>query len=202
MNVHLIASGPSYKLFKPEEYPGDIFYVNAPWLMKDWLQKLNPNFKPSAWFEMHSLENLLDTLEFIVRNDVKISVMDYYTKLLPSLEEEIYMQRKDKNIPKAVEYPLDTMLNQFGRVFTSSASYMLALAIYKRPVKIYTWGIHMNSKGEYKYQREGYQYLLHIAETKGIELVLNTEDVKPEKNNFNGSKYLYGYDWKDFIKEN
>jgi hypothetical protein len=121
---------------------------------------------------------------------------------LPSLEEEIYMQRKDKNIPKAVEYPLDTMLNQFGRVFTSSASYMLALAIYKRPVKIYTWGIHMNSKGEYKYQREGYQYLLHIAETKGIELVLNTEDVKPEKNNFNGSKYLYGYDWKDFIKEN
>lgn len=200
MNIHLIASGPSFSLFQKKKTKfDDLIWVNAPWLMRT-----KVDFCPHCWFEMHTKEQMAcesgDWLKWRGTERI-IKVDDYWNDALPESDTFVYMQKKYFEIPLSVEYPLPFVLEKFGRIFTSSASYMLALAILLKPVKIFTWGIHMNSTGEYKFQRKAYQKLLFIAQEKGIELVLNTEDIWPEDAKIEELQYIYGYDWKNFIKE-
>lgn len=109
----------------------------------------------------------------------------------------IYMQKVYKSFPSSVRYPIDEV-NQliFGRLlrgeemnlyYTSSFSYMLALAIYEQVQRIEVYGIDMSNDTEYYYQKPGGELMIGVALGHGIEVALqpNSDLCKAQ---------LYAYD--------
>ncbi len=114
------------------------------------------------------------------------------------LDVPIYMQRKHPEIPRSVEYPLEDALTAFGRCFTSSASYLIALAIMEEFETIGVWGIHLTARSVYSRQRPGVEYLLGVARARGIDVYLppNSPLRIPTKPKLRPTEILYGYDWQ------
>jgi hypothetical protein len=107
------------------------------------------------------------------------------------------MQSRSDGIPASIEYPLDLVIKEFGSIFTSSASYMLGLALLNYPTELGIYGIHMDSKKEYRKQRDCFEYMLGLAESRGIKLIIPTESkIKPKKKLTDPTKILYAYDWQ------
>jgi len=102
----------------------------------------------------------------------------------------IYMQAPfcDGLIPAAVPYPLERMVEQFGRYFTSSIGYMLALAIADGYTWIGLYGIDLASDIEYQQQRANAEYLIGWARGLGRTVVLATGSAICQ------AGHLYGYE--------
>ena len=62
-----------------------------------------------------------------------------YCRFLMNLTCPVYMQQTFPAIPGSVRYPLEQALRTFGRCFTSTASYMIALAIMEGCDTIGVW---------------------------------------------------------------
>jgi hypothetical protein len=149
----------------------------------------------SRWFEMHALDDLQGQL----REDTprRLSYQNYL-KFLQELTCPIYMQRAYQEIPTSVEYPLDTALATFGRCFTSTASYLLALAILEGYQTIGVWGIHLTERTVYARQRPGVEYLLGVAQQRGVHIYLPRRSPLriPVRPVLPATDVLYGYDWQ------
>jgi hypothetical protein len=97
-------------------------------------------------------------------------------------EFPIMMMAHDDRIPSSVPYPLDDVVQDcfshlwrgevMNKYLTSSASYMMALAIHEKVGTIYISGLEMASTSEYTYQRDGMAYLVGLANGRGIDVVL------------------------------
>ena len=85
-------------------------------------------------------------------------------------------------------YPVDEIISRFGLYFTSSVSYMLALAIARGARWIGLYGIDMACGSEYYHQRACCEYLIGLAVGSGI-----TVDI-PKDSALLKSRWLYGYD--------
>lgn len=148
----------------------------------------------TRWFEMHSLEDLRGQL----RKDTqrRLSYRSYL-RFLQQLTCPVYMQRKHETIPYSVKYPLQEALAAFGRCFTSTASYLLALAILEGYETMGVWGIHLTEKTVYARQRPGVEYLLGLARQKGINIYLPPKCPLriPTSPELPVTDILYGYDW-------
>ena len=87
----------------------------------------------------------------------------------------IYMIRRVDIFPTSVRYPMKEITEFFSKpvkFFNSTASIMLALAIYENRFKqINLYGIEMSEKGEYEIQRPPFYYLIAKAEDAGIEIL-------------------------------
>ncbi len=109
----------------------------------------------------------------------------------------IVMQEIDPEIPSSVRYPYDEVVaDLFGSLrrgdelnpyFTSSFSFMLALAIYERWDRVEIYGIEMLSDTEYGYQRFGAEFMIGLATGRGIEVVLHPKSELCKA-------HIYGYD--------
>lgn len=84
----------------------------------------------------------------------------------------VYMQERDPEIPTSVEYPLREVVGRLGSYLTSTASYMLALALYEQVDEIKLLGIYMQQGTEYEHQRPSIEYLLGAAKGMGIPVTL------------------------------
>jgi hypothetical protein len=120
----------------------------------------------------------------------------------------IYMQENEltSKVPSGVRYPMEEvceellggLIKKVGleeirlRYFTSSAAFMIALAIYERFDRIELYGIDMDSDTEWGYQRPNGEFWLGIALGRGIQVVL------PEPSNLCSAK-VYGYDVVPYI---
>ena len=149
----------------------------------------------TRWFEMHALGDLETQL---VRSTPKRLSFDEYMAFLRSLECPVYMQKAQAEIPRSVEYPLAQALEAFGRCFTSTASYVIALAIMEQFDVIGVWGVHLTEKTVYARQRPGVEYLLGVAKQRGIDVVLPSESPLriPKRPVLRTTEILYGYDWE------
>ena len=161
-------------------------YTDAPftdasveiWGMNE-LYKLIPRW--DRWFELHDTGYLGKT--------ARAETPDEPTRHLEWLraqtaERPIYMLRKFEDIAAGVPYPLDAMVDHFGRYFTSTVGYMLALAISEildaRAVKtvpepdewIGLFGIDLGSAVEYMQQRPNAEYLVGMARGLGIPVFI------------------------------
>jgi len=109
----------------------------------------------------------------------------------------VYMQKEYKSFPSSVRYPVEEV-NQyiFGKLlrgeernlyYTSTISYMLALAIYEQVQRIELYGVDMTNDTEYYYQKPGGELMIGVALGHGIEVALqpNSELCKAQ---------LYAYD--------
>lgn len=85
----------------------------------------------------------------------------------------IYMQRVWTDIPSSVEYPLEQVVERFGRrYFTSSVAYMIALAMLLGFERIEIYGVEMATDSEYFWQRDCVMYWIGRAEGMGVDVYL------------------------------
>ena len=132
-----------------------------------------------------------------------------YVKRLSQLAVPVYMVVPQPEIPGAVRYPKEQVLDfvwghvedQHGRkrpvrfdpnCFASTLSWMLAMAIMELAGEpgqneIGLWGVDMAAEEEWMGQKDGCLSLIHIAKAIGIRIVLPPESdlIRPNP--------LYGY---------
>lgn len=123
------------------------------------------------WFEIHDLS--------MYDEDTPDNIA--HKKWLMSFPGVVYLRPQDMGrypIPNAQAYPVEAVTDAFGRYFTNSISYMLALAIMLEPDTIGLWGVDMAQdnlfNAEYSHQRPSCEYFLGVAAGAGIEVVLAT----------------------------
>ncbi|OUM99834.1 MAG: hypothetical protein BAA04_02980 [Firmicutes bacterium ZCTH02-B6] len=155
----------------------------------------------TRWFELHALTDLRQQLAS--RKPGRRTFPEYW-RYLSSLPCPVYMQRRHRAIPTSVPFPLGPVLKRFGRCFTSTASYLVALAILEGAQVIGLWGVNpkRSDKGhrdeDYSRQRAALEYLLGVARQRGIEVVLppGVSLRVPERPRFVATPVLYAYDWR------
>lgn len=120
--------------------------------------------RTDLFFEIHALDMLA--------SDPDQTVFLAWIKKQP----KSYLQKLDPRFPNALAYPLEEMVAKYGGYFfTSSLSYMFALAIEQKPTHIGMWGVDMSATEEYGYQRAGCHYFIQKARDLGIEIVVPVE---------------------------
>jgi hypothetical protein len=139
------------------------------------------------WFEVHDEATLGVSKRDLSEGEVKRHLD--WLRAQPA-GKPIYMQAPfcDGLIPAAVPYPLERMVEQFGRYFTSSIGYMLALAIADGYTWIGLYGIDLASDIEYQQQRANAEYLIGWARGLGRTVVLATGSAICQ------AGHLYGYE--------
>jgi hypothetical protein len=147
--------------------------------------------RATAWFQLHGYEppTIRDPQQ--VRN-------------LALLKCPVLMWRKHPNIPNAIEYPLQEVLEEFDiygedmaldqpdvrqrSYFTNTISWMIALAIRMGYKDIQVYGVNMAQDQEFQHQRPSCEFFLGWARGKGIKIY------KPPVSDLLLSPFLYGYD--------
>lgn len=102
-----------------------------------------------------------------------------------------YVSEVPDGAPSAVQYPFEEVLANIGRRYIASGiGWMIAYAIYLQARKISTFGIDLKHDTEYVFQRPNAEWLLGLAEGRGIEVIT------PETSallNSDGTCLLYGF---------
>lgn len=142
-----------------------------------------------VWFELHPWDRLCE------RRDGKTPELEqqrlraeYQQWLQQDHGRPIFMQQNYPQVPGAVKYPLDRMLETFPqRYYTNSVSYMLALAIVQGAEEIAIYGVDMATEEEYTLQRPGVEYWVGLAQGAGIDVHI------PPLSDLCKSRTLYGF---------
>lgn len=120
---------------------------------------------------------------------------EFYQWLQLDHGKPIYLRQLDPEIPSGVAYPKDEVVARFGRYFTSTISWMLALAIHEGATDIGVYGanmvLHETSEGsEYSYQKPSCEYFIGLARGMGINVVV------PQESDLLKVRHLYGFEDK------
>lgn len=120
--------------------------------------------RANAWFELHHIH---PTEVWYHR--------DYFDRV-NAYGCPVYVVKPVAEFAKCVVYPKDEMLREFGPyVFTSSLSWMFALAIMEKPEEIALYGVDMSHQSEWEFQRSGCHSFIEIAKERGIRVTLPLE---------------------------
>jgi hypothetical protein len=117
----------------------------------------------SRLFQLHGRDTI-DT--YITRHSQQL-----YLPLLQSIKCPVYMTRKYDDIPSSVAYPLVEVVESVGPYFTSTMSYMIALAVFEGYEEIFVVGVDPIPDSEYEEQRAACEYHLGVAVGRGIGVV-------------------------------
>jgi hypothetical protein len=98
------------------------------------------------------------------------------------------LQEPHPELSHSAAYPLDEITARFGRYFTSTVSYMIAMAIHAHASEIFLFGVDMKTSSEYAYQRPCVEYMIGLAQGSGIEVCIHDQSPLLK------SKGLYGYE--------
>lgn len=183
--VAIVGGGPTRRYAPYKDKKWDIWAFssrNAPYPRID------------RWFEIHAPTDLRQQLATKKRGRRTFAG---YVNFMRRLKCPVFMQKRFKYIPNSVPFPKDKLVEAFGRCFTSTASYLVALAIAEGYKVIGLWGINPKGK-DYGKQRPALEYLLSIAHRRGIRLQFPkgvsfriTKTPKPYY-----TRVLYAYDWR------
>lgn len=120
-----------------------------------------------------------------------------YYDWLRRLQTPIFMQEESKapwnEIPMAVRYPFERVMQESRPYFTNHPAYMIALALQEGVEQIGIWGCQYGTGSEYATQRGSLEYWLGYAEARGVDIIL------PIRHNtvLGWPKELYGYESHD-----
>ena len=153
--IALIGSAPSSVALAP--------YGDPSWTIWGCSPGAVPHVKRvDAWFEMHPLP--------------QPDIMPDYIAWMANLDRPLYMCEAVTGLPKSITYPREEMTAKYGPYFfTSTLSWMLALALEQNPQEIGLWGVDMAATEEYGYQRPGCHYFVMIAKERGIKITVPPE---------------------------
>ena len=115
--------------------------------------------------------------------------------LRTNTEIPVYMQKAYKEVPMAVRYPIEEVIQLLGdkEDLTSTFALMMAYAILQEPKRIYVYGFNMGVEYEYRYQLPGGRAMIRFAKARGIDVV-----GPPESLLFRPTK-VYGYEGSAMI---
>lgn len=119
-----------------------------------------------------------------IRRKELSSATEYWEWLKQPHGFPIYMLDAHPEVPASVRYPLEEIQQDLFpnfctntgdpiKFYTSSVSFMLALAIYERVERIELYGVEMLSSTEYAYQYPGGAFMIGVALGRGIEVVIH-----------------------------
>lgn len=167
----------------------------------------------NLWFEIHPIkqENGIFYRRELIRPGVFKWVDNFrgqsmrdYMQSLAELDIPVLMQQHWDIIPKSVPYPLQEIIQQFGRYFTNSVSWMIALACRyiiedKAAGKIANghigcWGVDMATTTEYGHQRPSCEFFLGVAAGLGIMITV------PPEADLLKARFLYGFEEREQVE--
>lgn len=165
-------------------------YVEAPYNDNTWqIWSLGANWaripRFNKWFEIHTLEALR----------LANALDDKRLAFLKKIGGALVIGHETDELPLAEMYPLEELKAEFGAYFTSSISYMIALAIHEGADEIGIWGVDMIGDGEYAHQRPCCEYLLGVAKGRGIKVTI------APKSPLLRCERLYGFEYTQLAGE-
>lgn len=134
--------------------------------------------KVTRWFQIHHRH----TYDAAVRDH------KHHDWLAAQKAFPIYMQQKLPDIPMSVEFPVQMIIKEFGRYFTNSISWQLAMAIWEGFKEIHVYGVDMAQNDEYAEQRPSCEYFIGLARGAGIKVYV------PEKSDLLHTNWLYPFE--------
>jgi len=164
------------------------------------------NHAPLSWlprwdvlFELHTLEHLQRTTAHLTEPSAYLD----WLKKQPGPGQDgyrpIYTQDVFPVIPASIKMPREELNAWFAErgqnlkgyyaadYYTSTVSFMLALAIMQGRPKIHIYGVDLLQDEEYSYQRAGCEYLVGFARGMGIPVFV------PEQSALCQANYTYGF---------
>lgn len=110
---------------------------------------------------------------------------DYYDKIT-KMQIPIFMRKHYDDIPTSIPYPVDEIVQEFGRYFTNSVSYMLALAFRNQYEEVHLYGVEMEHNTEYVDQARSVIFFIGMLMGRGVKIFI------PPVCQLFKNKYLYG----------
>jgi len=177
--VAILGFAESWKAAPFDDASMEVWALNEFW-------KYAPRW--SRWFELHDAETLGVTKRALDEGEQKRHLEWLAKDHGP--DHLIYMQPQfcDGRYPNAIPLPLDRLCQQFGRYFTSTIGYMIALAIADGYRWIGLYGIDLASDVEYQQQRANAEYFVGWARGLGV-----TVEIAPASAICKAG-HLYGYE--------
>ena len=137
-------------------------------------------FKDKSW-EIWSLNNLYNTIPRWSRwFDIHDNIKNYpkHRQTLAKMSCPVYVMQECPDIPNSVIYPLKEIKKEFfskvnrEQYFTSSFSYMIALAIYEKHEEIALYGINLATDTEYQKYLPCANFWAGVALGRGVKLFI------------------------------
>ena len=162
------------------------------WGLND-LYKYIPRY--DRWFELHKADDVIR--EHAAGRMEGRTSWEENLKALSEMKCPVYMEKVDPRIPMSMKFPLDKILDHFGkffldkqrvRYFTNSVSYMVALATMEEFKEIHLYGVDMSVGTEFSEQRASCEFWLGVALGRGIKLHI------PEQSDLLMSMFLYAFE--------
>lgn len=147
-----------------------------------------PEVKFDRWFEIHSITFLGGHFLRREKREFRGLTADDYIEKIAELSCPIFMQKKWDSIKNSVVYPIQKVIGAFGRYFTNTISYEIALAILMGFKEIAIYGVDMAVSGEYHHQRPSCEYFIGIARGLGIEVVV------PDEADLLKTRFIYAFE--------
>lgn len=163
----------------------------APWHDPSWTIAAHPcarelcQREPDWYFDLHP--------PACFTNEGKSWNPAYYTWLKTKLQTPIFMQEKWPDIPMAVRFPIERVLQEFRAYFTNHPAYMIALGLQEGIEQIGIFGCEYSADTEYSIQRGSLEYWLGRAEQAGVEVILPVK----ESTLLRYPAAIYGYESHD-----
>ena len=149
-NIAILGSAPSSRLLAPFDDPEwEIWACSS--------DNMGVLPKVDLWIEIHSL----------IR---KAGEVPEFVQMLAQ-HPCVYLQEENPMFKGSRRYPIEEMLAKYGEDrLTSSAAFLMALAIERKPERIRLFGLDMTTTPEYSAQRPGMKMMIEKARLAGIDV--------------------------------
>lgn len=138
---------------------------------------VSPRFQ--MWFQIHKKERVFE--------------QEHHLAWLKACPLPILMQDHYDEIPTSIRYPKEEITSRYRSYFESTFSWMFTLAMEMGYEEIQVFGVHVSAESEYVLQRPNVEYLLGLAEGRGIKVHV------PVEADILQSRVIYGYQDKKQI---
>lgn len=170
--VYIVGFAASWKETPWDDPNAHFWGMNA-------LHKVAADKHWDAWFQLHDID--------ATHPNDKEEHLDW----LKGQEFPVWMwaeQIEKYPLPNAVPFPRDFITDKYGRYFTNTVSWMMALAIEQGYKKIGIYGVDMAQDSEYSHQRPSCEYFIGVARGLGIDVEI------PRTSDLLKNPFLYGFD--------
>ena len=180
--VAIVGTAGSWKQTPWNDAGLSIWSLNDAWRM--------PGFvRADAWFDFHPQDKFFHAPKdqpvyahqvppgHYVRPSTHVAWLAQQAQTIPVyLHPDYLTQRPEaKDWPHARPFPKADIEATFGRYFTSSPAWMLALAMLQGATEVHIYGIHLSTEHEYIEQRPQFEYLIGRF-LNGTSITLETKD--------------------------
>ncbi|GAG52607.1 unnamed protein product, partial [marine sediment metagenome] len=141
----------------------------------------------TRWFEIHQIEqNEQGIWERRGDPNFRNLTVDQYLDQLAKLNIPIFMREINPKVPTSILMPYDALADKFGRYFTNTISWEIAMGIAMGFKEIRIYGVDMAVDTEYGHQRPSCEYFLGVAAGLGIKIWI------PDTCDLLKTRFLYG----------